>query len=391
MQIHPYCWSAATLVMVAVVAGSTPAWSSDGILEINQACAVNTGCFPGDDPLFPVTITSSGSYQLTSNLTTTEVNTGMIEITAVDVTLDLGGFVIAGIVQCIGTPATCDTTGTGFGINAASNTYTIRNGTVRGIGGYGVRAMRGGSIDGIHAVGNATFGFLTSGDTTIRHSHATQNGVHGFFHTTGGIATFTGNVARGNAAVGIWLDTGTIENSISQSNASGGINCPGSCTVRGNQSEQNGFSGITIGTGGVVSGNTVHTNTANGIEAGPAVTISDNSVEANGGDGIVCGNGCTIRGNSIRSNADRGIVASFASQISDNSVYANGSGEATDDGIEAADGSLVQNNAVRSNDGIGIELTGSQSGYRANVVSNNGGVEVSGGVDMGGNLIDGAL
>jgi hypothetical protein len=43
-------------------------FASDGQLEINQACAVNTGCFPGDDPGFPVTITQPGSYRLTGNL-----------------------------------------------------------------------------------------------------------------------------------------------------------------------------------------------------------------------------------------------------------------------------------------------------------------------------------
>ena len=30
----------------------------DGVLEINQACAANTGCFTGDSAGFPVTITA---------------------------------------------------------------------------------------------------------------------------------------------------------------------------------------------------------------------------------------------------------------------------------------------------------------------------------------------
>ncbi len=44
---------------------ATSAYASDGVLEINQACAVNTGCFPGDDPGFPVTVVQPGSYSLT--------------------------------------------------------------------------------------------------------------------------------------------------------------------------------------------------------------------------------------------------------------------------------------------------------------------------------------
>ena len=47
---------------------ATPALAVDGVLEINQTCAVQTGCFAGDSPGFPVTITQPGSYRLTSNL-----------------------------------------------------------------------------------------------------------------------------------------------------------------------------------------------------------------------------------------------------------------------------------------------------------------------------------
>ena len=32
------------------------AYAVDGVLEINQTCAVNTGCFAGDAAAFPVTI-----------------------------------------------------------------------------------------------------------------------------------------------------------------------------------------------------------------------------------------------------------------------------------------------------------------------------------------------
>jgi len=37
-----------------------PARASDGVLEINQTCAIQTGCFAGDTAGFPVTI-SRGS------------------------------------------------------------------------------------------------------------------------------------------------------------------------------------------------------------------------------------------------------------------------------------------------------------------------------------------
>ena len=38
---------------------ATPARAGDGALEINQTCAVNTGCFARDTAGFPVTISTS--------------------------------------------------------------------------------------------------------------------------------------------------------------------------------------------------------------------------------------------------------------------------------------------------------------------------------------------
>ena len=43
-----------TLLALALMA--SPALAVDGVLEINQTCAVLTGCFAGDIPGFPVTI-----------------------------------------------------------------------------------------------------------------------------------------------------------------------------------------------------------------------------------------------------------------------------------------------------------------------------------------------
>ena len=56
------------ILLVAVFASiAAPGAASDGVLEINQTCAVNTGCFPGDAPGFPVHLdgTPSKSYALT--------------------------------------------------------------------------------------------------------------------------------------------------------------------------------------------------------------------------------------------------------------------------------------------------------------------------------------
>ena len=72
--------------------------ANDGVLEINQACAVNTGCFPGDTGGFPVTIDGSAgrSYRLTSDLTVPSADTSGIVVTISDVGIDLNNFAILG-------------------------------------------------------------------------------------------------------------------------------------------------------------------------------------------------------------------------------------------------------------------------------------------------------
>ena len=56
------------LIALLLLALAGPALAVDGVVEINQTCAVQTGCFSGDTAGYPVTITQPGSYRLTSNL-----------------------------------------------------------------------------------------------------------------------------------------------------------------------------------------------------------------------------------------------------------------------------------------------------------------------------------
>lgn len=109
------------------------AHASDGRLEISDACAA-TGCFAGDVPGLPVSITQPGSYVLTSNLTAS--STGAITTSALGVDLDLNGFSVIGPGSCTASlggdgklvAVTCTgTSGTGI-----SGVASIRNGTVRG-------------------------------------------------------------------------------------------------------------------------------------------------------------------------------------------------------------------------------------------------------------------
>ncbi|MGB5810714.1 MAG: hypothetical protein WBG86_09305, partial [Polyangiales bacterium] len=140
------------LVSVAFLAALFPQsiWAADGVLEINQTCAVQTGCFPGDAAGFPVSITSPGSYRLTGNLTVADPNLDGIDIDTNTVSLSLSGFSIQG-------PGT---SGTGTGVYQASarRLTRISNGTVIGFGESGVRVGRFSSISQIRVIDTGSHG-----------------------------------------------------------------------------------------------------------------------------------------------------------------------------------------------------------------------------------------
>ncbi len=114
----------------------SPAFASDGVLEINQTCATLMGCFPGDSAGFPVTITSSGSYRLTSTLSQGFFPpfgspTTAVTISANNVDLDLGGFSI----NCVSVFAgeDCPSGSGASGITSTSKDVRVENGTVTGM------------------------------------------------------------------------------------------------------------------------------------------------------------------------------------------------------------------------------------------------------------------
>ena len=152
------------LVIMLFLTLSAPALAGDGVLEINQACATQAGCFPGDVSGFPVTITQSGSYRLTGNLTP-PLNATAIDITANAVVVDLGGFAITGPNACTGAPINNCTVNFGnSGIHAnylGQFAITIRDGSIIGMGGDAINTAR---LD------------FTSSATVVEDVFATANG-----------------------------------------------------------------------------------------------------------------------------------------------------------------------------------------------------------------------
>jgi hypothetical protein len=269
----------------SLIAGTVPATASDGILEINQACAVNTGCFAGDAASFPVTITQPGSYRLTGNLDLTSTpNTDAIVLQAT-VTLDLGGFSIQGPITCTGAGPTLSCgAGTGSGVlfDPSAQASVVRNGTVQGMGETGV----GGDahqiqIESIRAVNNGRDGVSAQGDTIIRQCTAFANGEDGVDVDAGSLVEST--VAVGNGDDGVETDgPSTIVRGVTaRGNGADGIHTEVASLVDTSNASENGDDGISVGRGSTVSRSAARANTAAGIKAEGDVTVSESSSRDN--------------------------------------------------------------------------------------------------------------
>ena len=304
------------------------AFAQAGVRELNQTCAVQTGCFAGDAAGFPISIdgTSGRSYRLTSDLVVPDENTTAISLTtsAVSVSIDLGGFEITR-AACVGSAAVClPTTGSGDGIGSLGtppNGVSVRNGTVSGMGNRGVFLGNRSEIIAVRARWNRGDGLRVGSFGAVRDSNAYDNGAIGL--SAGGASVVSGNVSA--------------ENDV----------------------------GISVSNGSTVIDNSVFGNSSFGILAALASTVSRNSVSINGGDGIQVGPG--------------GVVTS-------NTSFNN-----TGDGIQTSSGCTVESNAIRGNTSFGLNLS-SQSGYRGNVISANTGGTISGTtlVNLGGNACNGS-
>lgn len=286
------------LTLLLFLTLASPAFASDGVLEINQTCAGQTGCFSGDTPGFPVTITTPGmSYRLTSSLTVPNENTDGIVVSTSDVSVDLAGFSILGPVTCSGNPLVCTpATGSGSGVERVSLTnrgISVKNGSITGMGNYGVQLGDQAEV------------------TKLRVRWSRVSGIH-----AGAGSTISDNTAHSNGSDGISADFGS--------------------TVWDNAAYSNGGDGIAVSPGSNVSGNTAFGNVGTGISTGTGSTVSGNSAYSNGGDGIFANSGSTVQRNTVRSNISFGLRL-FQATYRENTITSNTAGTVIGTGINMGD------------------------------------------------------
>ena len=244
---------------------ATPALAVDGVLEINQTCAVQTGCFAGDGAGFPVTIDGSAgkSYRLTGDLIVPDENTSCIEVRAPEISIDMGGFEIVRS-GCEEATIPCTLSGIGYGIRAAFSPgqdfvgTSVANGSITGMGLDGVRLSSTARVTGMRVQWNGGYGIRTFGASAV-----------------------SDNIVRGNGDDGIFVTNNS--------------------DVSRNIVNANGGSGIDAGRGSSVSGNTVcsnggGTNGGYGLDLEIQGTYRENTVTGNV-TGAVNGSGVNLGGN----------------------------------------------------------------------------------------------
>lgn len=204
------------------------AFAVDGVREINQACAVSAaGCFTGDTGGFPVTISSTGSYRLTSDLLPPAVGQTGIVVDASLVNIDLNHFGIRGPW----TSGACGADTNGIGIYALDSTIGVhvRDGNVSGMSVHGIvllgKAARvervfaalncvtgvfladWAHVSDVQAFQNGGHGIAVEDSSIITRSIAIQNGLHGILGNGPGVLV-TESTAINNGRTGIRALTG---------------------------------------------------------------------------------------------------------------------------------------------------------------------------------------
>lgn len=239
-----------SLLLFATLLIATSAFAQT---TIDQAKAMAGQVTPGDAPGFPITLSQPGSYKLTGHLTVPAGSAGIV-ISADNVTLDLNGFTVSGPSTCTRDSSTrvvsCTHSGSqatelmGIDSSAAKGTV-LRNGTVRGFAGPGVRTGEYGRIDSLRATENGwgvihiVDGFLDSG-VLITNSTFDRNRLHGAYLQAGLVESSRSSHNGGSGFIGLG-HTVTIANSQAIANRNDGLN---NLSVRGTATVANAVYGV---------------------------------------------------------------------------------------------------------------------------------------------------
>jgi hypothetical protein len=323
-----------------------PAATMKTLAQVEPRIIVNAANTPGNASNTFI-ISQAGSYYLTGNITGASGKHG-ISIQADDVTLDLNGFTI-----------NSGGGGTFRGVNvpAAQTNFCIRNGSVTGWTGGGVRAEQA----------------VTLAEKLLVANNAGAPGLG-----VGNGSIIRDCVSSGNGTGFSALDRAQITNSIATVNTGNGFNCTAYVTLLDCTSNRNGGDGIVVqGSSSVIRCNASKNLPAGtGIVAGTGCIIIDCSAEANGGGGVSADVGSTIRNCQATANNLSGIEVMGDCLAIGNTCDQNNQQDTSGAGLSAiGTGNRIEANSCNSNagaNGDGFFIGGSNNLVIRNSARGNG-------------------
>lgn len=289
----------------------------------------------------PFTVTVSGSYYFTTNLTGATAQNGIVvEVDAV--TLDLNGFSLVGAAG----------SSNGIACTLPRQNLRVINGTIRNWGAHGIDASAAGSsrFERLTVTANGGHGLRAGDQALVADCVATENAGDGIH--TGGASAVRNSLASQNRGNGIFVDAGgNVIDCSAQGNLFDGIVLGAGSRVQGTVSRQNLRHGLSGTTNVVIADFTAQENESRGISLGDGAKISGTSASASGGTGIHVENAARISDCTARSNLGDGIRTGSTSEVAD-SVAQGNQGR----GIAAGGGSGVVACLAAGNAGVGIEV-----------------------------------
>jgi hypothetical protein len=282
----------------------------------------------------PITISTSGSYYLTQNISATGQTA--ITITASEVTLDLNGFSLIGD----------NTAGkNGITIQGAISDVAIRNGSITSFGGYGINGTgaSGVRVENLSVRGQGFVGLLLGSRSLVVRCVVQFNGA--------GISVDFNSVVR-ECIVG--------------NSAAYGIQTTGKgCTVADCTAQQNGTYGIIVENGSTLLNCSAYGNLGTTSSCG----------------GIAAQSNCALINCSASSNTSTATptpTAGFGFDLGSNCVMTNcTAGNNTGDGVSFVSNCLISGNISSNNGFAGFHAIGSLNRIDGNTAMNNGGSGVA--------------
>lgn len=255
--------------------GKTTQEIFDKVGSSEPRIAISAATTPGDaNSIYRIAL--PGSYYLTGNITGVVGKHG-IEVAANDVTIDLNGFVLAGVA------------GMGAFDGITSSVASLRgthisNGTIRDWGGEGIDlftfSSNDSSVKNVAVRQNASHGIYMDDSCVIQDCNVDLNGGNGIFPDSGAIVERC--TSSNNTLHGISIGGGTVRRCRVGSNDSSGIRSANFSTIEECESSNNGVDGIIAGNMSVVRGNICSGNgVVSATGAGIHVTGVGNHIEDN--------------------------------------------------------------------------------------------------------------